>query len=93
MKVLFIGVLVLGTTALLLLLRSLLVRGTSAPNQRHRVYLMRVSDGGDEKQDPNDEWPSVVGTEESSASNVRELSEDDRIQLAIMEEQIFRFIR
>ena len=93
MKVLCVGGLILGTTALLLLLRSLLVRGTSAPNQQRRVCLMRFDDGGDEQQDSDDEWPTLVGTEEAFPAKVRELAEEERIQLAIMEEQIFRFIR
>lgn len=93
MNVLVIGVLILGIPALLLLLRSLLVRGTSTPNQQHRVYLMKFDDGGDGTQGSNDEWPALVGTEEVSSSKVRELSEDERIQLAIMEEQVLRFIR
>src|SRR5260370_35393260 len=78
MKTMFISASILAIPGLLLLLRSLFVRGTSERPEYHRVYLMSFDDGGDDRRDSDDEWPSVVGTEEASPSNGREVSEDER---------------
>jgi hypothetical protein len=88
MEVIFFSGLIVAMTGLLLLLRSLLVGGTSKPNKYQRVYFMSFDDGGDDRQDSDDEWPSLIGTDETSAPKVSGLSEDERIQLATMEEQI-----
>jgi hypothetical protein len=78
MKTMFISGSILAITGLLLLLRSLFVRGTSERPEYHRVYLMSFDDDGDDRQGSDDEWPSLIGTEEAPASNGRELSEDER---------------
>ncbi|SRR6266851_3947755 len=67
MKAMFISGSILAITGLLLLLRSLLVRGTSERPEYHRVYLMSFEDGGDDRQRSDDEWPSLIGTEEAPA--------------------------
>ena len=91
-EVIIVGI-ALAFTGLLLLLRSLLFRHPAGKS--HLVHVMNPTNGGNDRADPGspEEWPSIIGAEESSDSCAHDLSEEDRIQLAVTQERIFRMLR
>ena len=92
MQVIIVGV-ALAFTGLLLLLRNLLFRRPAG--RSHVVHMLNPVDGGNDRPDPGslEEWPSIIGGEERSVPDSDKLSEEDRIQLAVMQERILRMIR
>ena len=84
---------VLAFTILLLLFRSLVFRRRGG--KFHRVDVMNRQDGDDgrHESDSADEWPSLVSTDEGSALETKTLSEDERIELAVMQDRVLRMLR
>ena len=80
----------LAFTGLLLVFRSLFFprRG----GKLYRVHLMNRPDIDDDQHesDSSEEWPSVIGAEQDSASEPGTISEDQRIELAVMQDRIIR---
>jgi hypothetical protein len=93
MDVLIIGGLVLVSAGLGLLVGRFLAPGESAKTGSNALDPIGVGPEGRQGQDPDHEWPELIGTEGPSSNDVCELSEDQRLQLAIIEEQIRRLIR
>ena len=83
----------LAFTGLLLWFRSFLFKRGAA--ERHRVYIMchGRSDNGPDDSNSTDDWPSIIGAEEDSAAPARILSEDERIELAVMQDRMLRLLR
>ena len=90
------AVLIIGTTlvlpSLLLLLRMVLFRHPARRSQFGKVVNLKQGNGRPDPGSP-DEWPSNIGAKESSDSCAYVLSEEDRIQIAVMQERIFRLLR
>ncbi len=93
-ELLMIGIILAFTCLLLLLLlRTLLVKGRIPQKEYHRIYFLKLeNDGGDSSDgDTPDEWPSVIGIE-SDASPDQATAEERRISWAMMQERIFRLM-
>jgi hypothetical protein len=60
----------------------------------YRVRPKNRPDGDDDQHesDSSEEWPSVIGAEQDSASEPGTISEDQRIELAVMQDRIIRML-
>ena len=82
----------LAFTGLLLVFRSLFF-----PRRGERLYRVRLMnrpdiDDDQHESDSSEEWPSVIGAEQDSASEPGTISEDQRIELAVMQDRIIRLL-
>jgi hypothetical protein len=82
----------LAFTGLLLVFRSLFFQRRGG--KLYRVHLMNRPDIDDDQHesDSSEEWPSVIGAEQDSASEPGTISEDQRIELAVMQDRIIRML-
>ena len=90
MQILIIGIAIFGFTCLLLILRSLLLSKTPGPLKQHRISFLYFRPRDDDNNSHPDEWPSVIG--ESSSDSKHDLSDEDRIQCAIIRERTLRML-
>lgn len=93
MKELLIMAVIFATTCLLLLLRSLIVGGRQERHYRiNQLYFDVISTGIDDRKQ-SDEWPSTISLDDESAAQVKKPSaEDERIELTIMQDMVFRLL-
>jgi len=74
MDLLVIGGLILASAGLGLLVRRLLGSEESAKTRSNPFDPIGIDAEGRQGQDPDDEWPELIGTEGPSACEVSELS-------------------
>ncbi|HXM34803.1 MAG TPA: hypothetical protein VN920_06430 [Pyrinomonadaceae bacterium] len=92
MRDLVVMAIALALTCLLLWFRSLLFKRRAG--DLHLVYIMShgQDDNGPNETDSADDWPSIIVAEDDSPVKVSALSEDQRIELAVMQDRMFRLL-
>ena len=93
MRDLVLMAIALAFTCLLLWFRSLLFKRRAA--DLHCVYIMSHGhdDNGRDESNSSDDWPSIIVAEEDSPVKVSVLSEDQCIELAVMQDRMLRLPR